>query len=89
MVNVDIEKDLYEDIKKLIKENKYSYPSIKFFVQKAIYNELLNTKDSSNDNYSKFYLKMKDILKDNPQLMNKINEIYSSEFKISRKKVIQ
>ena len=40
IVNVDIDSDLYDGIKRIIRKNKYDYPSIKFFVQKAIFNEL-------------------------------------------------
>lgn len=45
MVNVDIDGDLYEDIKSLVKQNKYDYPSVKFFVQKVVYNELRNSSE--------------------------------------------
>jgi predicted methyltransferase len=89
LVNVDIDKDLYEDIKKLIKKNKYNYSSIKFFVQKAIYNELLNNKNTFDDNFDKFYSKLKEILQHNPELKSKIDEVYASEIKKIKKGVLQ
>ncbi|MEK6983473.1 MAG: hypothetical protein AABX33_02785 [Nanoarchaeota archaeon] len=83
MVNVDIDKDLYEDVKKAVKKKKYDYASVKFFVQKAIYNELLKSKDSFDSD--KFYSKIKEFLKSNPELMSKIDETYSSEIKKIKK----
>ena len=88
MVNVDIDKDLYEDVKEVIKKKKYDYASVKFFVQKAIYNEILSSKDSFD--FDKFYSKIKEFLKNNPELMSKIDEVYSSEVKkIKKEGVIQ
>ena len=36
MVNVDIDADLYEDIKSIVKQNRLDYPSIRHFVQKML-----------------------------------------------------
>ena len=85
MVNVDIDKDLYEDIKEVIKKKRYDYASVKFFVQKAIYNEILKSKDISDTNFDKFYSKIKELLQNNPQLKTKIEEIYDSEIKKLKK----
>lgn len=71
MVNVNIDNELYEEIKKLTKKNKYFYPSIKFFIQKAVFNELLKSKNN-NHNSDVFYSKVKEIIKDNPELASKI-----------------
>ena len=87
MVNVDVDNDLYKDIKEVIKKKKYDYASVKFFVQKAIYNELLKSKD--NLDFDKFYSKIKEFLKNNPELMSKIDEVYSSEVKKIKKGVLQ
>ncbi len=40
MVNVDIETSLYDKVKKMVSEDKIRYPSIKFFVQKAVMEKL-------------------------------------------------
>ena len=87
MVNVDVDNDLYKDIKEVIKKKKYDYASVKFFVQKAIYNELLKSKD--NLDFDKFYSKIKEFLKNNPELMSKIDEVYSSEVKKIKNGVLQ
>ncbi|MBI2647329.1 hypothetical protein HYW99_02535, partial [Candidatus Woesearchaeota archaeon] len=76
-------------IKRAIKKNKYHYPSIKFFVQKAIYNELSSYKSSSASEVDEFYSKLKDILEQNPDLKEKIDEIYSSEIKKLRRSVVR
>ena len=81
MVNVDIEKELYEDIKRAVQNKKYHYSSIKFFVQKAIYNELVNSKTYVDNNFDEFYSKLKEMLRSNPELMAKIDEIHHSEVK--------
>lgn len=47
MVNVNIDDELYEGIKEVVKKNKYNYPSIKFFVQKAVHSEFLKFTGSS------------------------------------------
>ena len=86
MVNVDIEKELYEDIKRAVQNKKYHYSSIKFFVQKAIYNELLNSKTFSDNNFDEIYSKLKETLRDNPELRAKIDEIHHSEVKKIRGK---
>lgn len=40
MVNIDIDREIYDDLKKLVKDNKYEYPSIKFCCQKLLLNEI-------------------------------------------------
>ena len=87
MVNVDIEKELYEDIKKIVRQNKYDYASIKFFVQKAIYNELASKNNSSGNDL--FYSKVKELLDSNPELKSKIDEIHDSEVKKLKKGVLR
>lgn len=89
MVNVDIDKELYEDIKRAVKKNKYDYASVKFFVQKAIYNEILKSKDNFDTDFDKFYSKIKEFLKNHPELMSKVDEVYSSEVKKIKKGVLQ
>ena len=88
MVNVDIEEELYEDIKKTVKQNKYDYASIKFFVQKAIYNEL-TSKNISSGNNELFYSKVKELLDRNPELKSKIDEAYEFEIKKLKKGVLR
>ena len=88
MVNVDIEEELYEDIKKTVKQNKYDYASIKFFVQKAIYNELTASKNNSLDN-ELFYSKVRELLDSNPELKSKIDELHDSEVKKLKKGVLR
>ena len=80
MVNVDIDKELYEEIKQLIKKNKYDYSSVKFFVHKSIYNEILKSSNHLND-FESLYSQLKDLLKDNPSLKSRVEKIYSSETK--------
>ncbi|MBS3124175.1 hypothetical protein J4437_06110 [Candidatus Woesearchaeota archaeon] len=89
MVNVDIDQELYEDVKKLVKQRKYDYPSVKFFVQKVIHNELLRSKDKSDADFDKFYSKLKEIIKHHPELKSKIDEVYSSEVKKIKRGVVQ
>ena len=36
MTNVDIDQDLYEDIKQTVRENKIVYPSIRHFVHSSL-----------------------------------------------------
>jgi len=36
MVNVDIDPLIYNNLKKIVNENKITYPSIKFLVQKLL-----------------------------------------------------
>ena len=76
MVNVDIDKDLYESIKELIKKRKYEYPSVKFFVQRAIYDRILN---SNNKDY--IYDSLKQIIKGSPELKDKIDVAFNSKLK--------
>ena len=87
MVNVDIDKELYEHIKGVIKKKKYDYASVKFFVQKAILNELNHSKKDSEIDFEKFYAKLKEFLRNNPELMSKIDEVYFSEVKKIKREV--
>ena len=89
MVNVDIDKELYEHIKGVIKKKKYDYASVKFFVQKAIYNQLLISEDNFDTDFDKFYSKIKEILQNKPELKSKVDEIYASEIKKIKKGVLQ
>jgi len=81
MVNVDIDETLYADIKEKVKERKFEYPSIKFFVQRAICNELLGTKNSSDKDFERFYSRLKEAIKNNPDFKSKLDEAYSAEIK--------
>ena len=87
MVNVDIDNELYEEIKRAVKNNKYDYASIKFFVQKAIYNELL--KSNKNVDADEFYSKVKELLDNNPELKSKIDEAHEFEIKKLKKGVLR
>lgn len=89
MVNVDIDKSLYESIKKKVKKDRYAYPSIKYFVQRAVYNEMLNSKDGSDNAFGKFYSKLKEILPDDPELISKVDAVYASEIKKNKKGVVR
>lgn len=89
MVNVDIDKELYEDIKKLVRQRKYDYPSVKFFVQKVVYNEILRSKGNFDNDFEQFYSKIKELLQNKPELKSKIDEIYASEIKKIKKGVVQ
>ncbi|MBS1267271.1 MAG: hypothetical protein MAG795_01243 [Candidatus Woesearchaeota archaeon] len=44
MVNVDIDSRIYEDVKQFVETNSLDYPSIKFFVQKALMERLKKIK---------------------------------------------
>ena len=88
MVNVDIEKELYDDIKQSIKKHKYHSPSVKFFVQKAIYNELHKLKSSSGNGVEEFYSKLKQFIEQYPELKSKIDEVYAVELKKMKRKVL-
>lgn len=46
MVNVDIDIDLYGDIKDIVRKNKLTYPSIKFFVNKVLFDKSLEIKEN-------------------------------------------
>lgn len=85
MVNVDIDKDLYEDVKKIVKENKYDFPSVKFFIQKAVFNEI--KKDDSE--IERFYLKVKKMLRDDPELMERVDGVFESEARKQRRVVLR
>jgi len=48
MAMVDIDKELYEKIKKIVKENKIEYPTHQNFVNKAV-NKLIIKEESEID----------------------------------------
>ena len=58
-------------------------------MQKAIYNELLNSKTFSDNNFDEIYSKLKETLRDNPELRAKIDEIHHSEVKKIKKSVMR
>ena len=45
MVNVDIDADLYEDIKSIVKQDRLNYPSIRHFVQKMLLEKVVEKKN--------------------------------------------
>ena len=47
LVNVDIDKDLYEDIKEVVKKDKLNFPSIRHFVQKMLFDKVTEVKNNS------------------------------------------
>ena len=44
LVNVDIDLDLYRDIKQAVKENKVVYPSIRHFVHSTLLDKIAEIK---------------------------------------------
>jgi len=80
LVNVDIDKELYEEIKEIIDKRKYDYASVKFFVQRAICNEIQKSKSADSD-FERTFSKVKEILKNHPELKERLDEIYHSEIK--------
>lgn len=85
LVNVDIDNELYNEVKELVKKNKYDYPSVKFFVQKVIRKEILNSR--KNIDYDNLFLKLKGALRNNPELLSKIDRLYDSEAKKLKEEV--
>lgn len=79
MVSVDIDRELYSDIKKLVKKNKFYYPSVKFFVQKAVFKEIQSDKNDFGSDFDSFYSKIREILKRDPELRSRIDKIYNLE----------
>ena len=67
-------------------KNKYIYPSVKFFVQKAVYNEIQSSKKNFNNDVEGFYAKIKALLSYNPELRSRIDKLYDSEVKKIRGK---
>ena len=49
MVNVDIDKDLYEDIKQVVKKDRLNFPSIRHFVQKMLLDKIIEVKNNSKE----------------------------------------
>ena len=89
MVNVDIDRELYEGIKRAVQKKKYHYSSIKFFVQKAIYNELHTSKAYSDDDIDELYSKLKETIKYNPELKAKVDDVYDKELKKIKKGILR
>ena len=89
MVNVDIDRDLYNDIKQSIRKYKYHYPSIKFFVQRAIYNELLISKSRFDKDIEKPYSQLKEFIEQHPELKSKIDEAYAAEVKKAKRVAVR
>lgn len=87
MVNVDIDKELYEEVKQLVEKKKYDYPSVKFFVQKAVYHQMLKSKSSYEENLDEFYSKLKILLQNYPELRSKIDEVFAAEVSAIRKAI--
>ena len=85
MVNVDIDKYLYNDVKKFVREHRLEYPSVKFFVQKAVSNEILYPKNKLDD-FEKAYTQLKKLLDDNRFLLE---EIYSLNGSVIKKRVLE
>jgi len=44
-VNVDIDKDLYEDIKSIVRQDRVNFPSIRHFVQKMLLEKVVERKN--------------------------------------------
>lgn len=51
MVNVDIDKSLYENITKIVNENKLDFPSIRHFVNKMLFEKV------KENNFKKWNMK--------------------------------
>ena len=49
MVNVDIDEDLYEDIKQIVRQDKLNFPSIRHFVQKVLLEKVVEKKNGKNE----------------------------------------
>ena len=45
---VNLNKDLYKEISKIVKTNEIEYPTIKNFVEKAVLNEIKNIESKEN-----------------------------------------
>ncbi len=49
MVNVDIDKDLYEDIKEVVKKDRLNFPSIRHFVHKMLLDKVIEEKNNRKE----------------------------------------
>ena len=49
LVNVDIDKDLYEDIREVVKKDKLNFPSIRHFVHKMLLDKVMDVKNNSKE----------------------------------------
>ena len=49
MVNVDIDKDLYDDIKEVVKKDRLNFPSIRHFVQKILLDKVIEEKNNNSE----------------------------------------
>jgi len=45
LVNVDIDEDLYKDIKEVVKKDKLNFPSIRHFVHKMLIDKIMEKKN--------------------------------------------
>lgn len=45
MVNVDVDKDLYNDIREIVKKDKLNFPSIRHFVHKHLLDKIIEIKN--------------------------------------------
>jgi len=50
MVNVDIDKELYDKVKLIVNGNKLEYPSVRFFVQRSLLEKVEPKEDNNNGN---------------------------------------
>jgi len=78
MVNVDLDKQLYEEVKQLVKKHKLEFPSVKFFVQRAVVKEV---KSSEHYEIEDFYSKVKEILSNDSKLKEKVEKIFEKRVK--------
>jgi len=46
LVNVDIDEDLYKDIKEVVKKDKLNFPSIRYFVHKMLIDKIMEVKNN-------------------------------------------
>lgn len=53
LVNVDIDEDLYQDIKEAVKKDRLNFPSIRHFVHKMLMDKLGEVKNGSNNSREK------------------------------------
>lgn len=49
LVNVDIDKDLYKDIKNIVKKDRLNFPSIRHFVHKMLIDRVIEAKNNNKE----------------------------------------
>lgn len=49
MVNVDIDEDLYEDIKEAVKKDRLNFPSIRHFVHKMLMEKIGGARNNNKE----------------------------------------